>query len=411
MRTLSRPWPWLPLVLLPLCFFPLRSARAVGEGQNGFPNWAERVVFEWTNRARCDPQYEMARCGTNCSDAACYQAQPPLVYQLALNRAARFHSDELAQQSYFAHDSACTVVPNIDALYPDSCNGAASCACVGGTKQCSSQCTTTGQRISLFGGNFRGENIASPTDPDRAFYLWLYEPYNKTTCAFDLGPPTNGHRWNLLTNGPALGAGVSGPAVTDFGSAPGAIPKVPSGAHYPRQSNQIEAWANWYDPRGGPTVAFINLDNTCYPLIGSRGSPTNGAWSIFLGGFGTGCHRYYFVFRDIDGTLITYPTTGSLGIGPAASCPDWDPARPTLDTSCDRPISNGGDGGTGGGDGGTNGGTDGGTDGGTSGGQGGCSCHLGRAPAAADGRASSAFVGLGLGLGLGLWARGRSQRR
>ena len=392
MRTFGRPWPWspvIPLLLLTLCLLLPRSAQATGEGQNGFPNWAERVLLEWTNRARADPQYEMARCGTNCSDAACYQPQPPLTYRLELNRSARFHSDELAQQGYFAHDSACTLVSNIDALYPASCNGAASCACVGGVKQCSPQCTTTGQRIALFGGNFTGENIASPTDPDRAFYLWLYEPYDKTFCTFDLGPPTNGHRWNLLTNGPGLGAGVSGPAVTDFGSASPPA-KIPSGAHYPRQANQIEVWANWYDPRGAPTVASVNINGGCFPLTRERGSGTNGAWSTMIGGAGTGCYRYYFVFRDVDNNVITYPTTGSLGIGPAGSCADWDTTRPPYDTSCDRTVP----------DAGTSGGTDGGTGGG---GPGGCGCHLGGAASATDERA--AVLLLGLGLGLGLWAR------
>jgi hypothetical protein len=340
----------------------------------------------------------------------------------ARNRSARFHSDELAQQGYFAHDSACTVVPNIDALYPASCNGAASCACVGGTKQCNTQCTTTGQRIALFGGNFTCENIASPTDPDRAFYLWLYEPYDKTTCAFDLGPPTNGHRWNLLKNGPGFGGGISGPAVVDLGSAPSPGTKVPSGAHDPRQAASVDVWVHWYDPRGGPTVAVVNVDGSCTPLTRQRGSDTNGAWSATVTGVGTGCHRYYFAFRDLDNNVITYPTTGSLGIGPAGSCADWDTTRPPAGAGCDSALPDGGTGGgpdasgggidasTSGGDASTGGGPDGdatgGPDGGTGGQPGGCSCHLGRAPAATDGRAALFFFGLGLCL----WARRRIAR-
>jgi len=45
-------------------------AFAVGESVNGFPNWEERVLHEWTNRARSDPQVEMIACGANCGDAA-----------------------------------------------------------------------------------------------------------------------------------------------------------------------------------------------------------------------------------------------------------------------------------------------------------------------------------------------------
>jgi hypothetical protein len=39
-----------------------RNASAVGEEVGGFPNWAERVIHEWMNRARCDPKVEMMAC-------------------------------------------------------------------------------------------------------------------------------------------------------------------------------------------------------------------------------------------------------------------------------------------------------------------------------------------------------------
>src|SRR4051794_1255418 len=93
-------------------------ALADGEAVNGFPNWEERVMHEWANRARCDPQMEMQTCGSACGDAACYTPQPPLPWNIKLNRSARFHSDEMHLQGYFAHDSQCTLVSNIDALYP-----------------------------------------------------------------------------------------------------------------------------------------------------------------------------------------------------------------------------------------------------------------------------------------------------
>src|SRR5262249_1311860 len=80
-------------------------AYAVGEGVAGFPNWEERVIHQWMNRARSDPQYEMAQCaaqGKMCGEAACYAPIAPLVYSTQLGHAARFHSDEMKQQSYFA---------------------------------------------------------------------------------------------------------------------------------------------------------------------------------------------------------------------------------------------------------------------------------------------------------------------
>jgi hypothetical protein len=66
-----------------------------------------------------------------------------------------------------------------------------------------------------------------------------------------------------------------------------------------------------------------------------RGAPENGAWKADVDGVGSGCHRYYFVFRDADGELMSYPQTGSLGIGPAGSCADWSDERPAMaSTGC-----------------------------------------------------------------------------
>ena len=313
----------------------LASVRVYADGEevNGFPNWEERVMHEWTNRARCDPQVEMTACGSACGDGACYTPQPPLPVDVALNRSARFHSDEMAAQGYFAHDSACTLVSNIDTLYPGSCQGSASCACVGGTVACDPTCTAWSARISLFGAGPSGEIIASGSDPNGAFYQWLFESYNKTTCGYDQGPPTNGHRWNILNNGPAIGYGHgAGASVGDFGGS-GTVGKIASGSHYPRSGSMVDAWANWADT-AGPSVALIDVDGTCSVMTLGRGSATNGAYHAQVTGVGSGCHRYFFVFHDSASNMITYPTTGSLGIGPAGSCADWDSTRPAQGTGC-----------------------------------------------------------------------------
>jgi hypothetical protein len=311
------------------------SAYGDGEAVNGFPNWAERVMHEWTNRARCDPQVEMAACGTACGDGACYMPQPPVPWNEDLNHSARFHSDEMAAQGYFAHDSICTLVSNIDTSYPGSCTGAASCACVGGATGCGSTgCTTWNARIDLFGGGARGEIIASSTDPDAAFYQWLFEPYSSSACGYAQGPPTNGHRWNILMNGPAIGYGAgAGASVGDFGGS-GATGKLASGSHYPRSAATVDAWANWYDT-AGPKSALIDVDGTCSVMALARGSTTNGAYHLAVTGVGSGCHRYVFVFHDSADNVVTYPTTGSLGIGPEGSCADWDTTRPALGAGCD----------------------------------------------------------------------------
>src|SRR5881396_959982 len=72
----------------------------------------------------------------NCGERPCYAAMPPLLWSEALNHSARFHASEMANQNYFSHDSKCTVVQNINSLYPTACDGSASCACVGGAAAC-----------------------------------------------------------------------------------------------------------------------------------------------------------------------------------------------------------------------------------------------------------------------------------
>ncbi|MBL0121934.1 MAG: fibronectin type III domain-containing protein [Betaproteobacteria bacterium] len=186
--------------------------------------------------------------------------------------------------------------------------------------------------MPLFGTSGTGEIIASPTDPNQAFYLWLFEPSSSTTCTFS---QANGHRWLILKSTSAVGAGVSVPSgysVGDFG--PGVAPaKIPSGSHYPRQSASVDVWANWFDT-AGPTTARVNVDGTCTPMTLGRGTMQNGAYKATLTNVATGCHRYYFEFKDSSNQAVTYPTTGSLGIGAAGTCPDWEVARPA---TCDAP--------------------------------------------------------------------------
>lgn len=296
-----------------------------GESINGFPNWAERVVLEWMNRARVDPQVEMKGCGTACGDAACYKPASPLAWSEALNHSARFHSDEMFKQHFFGHDSQCPIVSNINGLYPTACDASASCAC-----SSSGSATPWNSRVALFGEGATGEIIAGAGDPNQAFYLWLYEPQSAPTCSFG----SNGHRWLILNSSGAVGAGVTSYAVADFGGI--ATPyRIPSAAHYPKQASSVAIWANWFDT-AAPKSASVVVDGTCSSLTLQRGTQQNGAWSANVTGVGSGCHRYYVSFIDATGAEVTYPTTGSLGIGDS-SCDDWNSSRVTAKCSSSSP--------------------------------------------------------------------------
>src|SRR5688500_15752143 len=90
---------------------------AAGEAVNGFPSWSERVLYQWTNRARSDPQFDLATCPTGyCPEAttACYPPMPPLALSQNLTHSARFHSDHMMRAGYFAHNSNCTIRTNIN---------------------------------------------------------------------------------------------------------------------------------------------------------------------------------------------------------------------------------------------------------------------------------------------------------
>jgi hypothetical protein len=103
--------------------------------------------------------------------------------------------------------------------------------------------------VSLFGISPGGEIIAGATNPDTVFYSWLFEAFGGMRCQYVQGPPTNGHRWQLLkaTGQVGFGAGAR-PSVGDF-SGGGTIPKIPSGAHYPRQSGLCKCGRAGTTPR------------------------------------------------------------------------------------------------------------------------------------------------------------------
>ena len=295
----------------------------------GFPNWDERVLHQWINRARVEPAEELEACGSKCSVAemmpTCYTPVAPLMSGHALSVAARFHADSMARQNFFAHNTPCTLRTDLAEVYPASCDGSAACSCSG------SGTTSPSGRLSRFGAYFTGEIIAAAySDPVSAFYGWLHEPVSSSApCAYSnysVGD-TNGHRYLILKASGSLGSGVAvGGAwgkyyATDFGGG-GTQSRIPSGVHYPRQAPTVEIWANWYDS-AAPSQARVVVGSQSYPMLLERGTATNGAWMTQVSGVGTGCHRYFFEFTASNGELVRHPESGTFGIGPLATCAEW----------------------------------------------------------------------------------------
>ena len=313
--------------------------RAYGEPDNGFPSWYERVIHMLVNRARVDPVTALAGC-TSCADAPCFtQALPPMEWNLNLARAARFHADNLtATGCGMQHDSACDIVANIDQLYPDTCDGATACACVGGVADCNGGGFSS--RLGLFGGGgWAAENIAWYGNPMSVFDAWLLESCSDPTCSWGCsgGSGQNGHRWNILGSYGRIGVGgAGGYTVQDFsGGTP--TQQIPSGAHYPETGSQIAFRANWWDTNG-PVSALVNIEGTCQTMTLERGTSTNGTY-LYDGTVGAGCQRYFFLFEDSTNQKVYYPDTGSFGVNCAS---DWSSNRPAEGAGCSCAPSCGG---------------------------------------------------------------------
>ena len=333
---------WILLVGLALVA-AAQTARGEGEAINGFPNWAERVLLEWMNRARSDPVFELGGCSTIvCADKTCYSPVAPRITDPDLLHSARFHAAHQSINGYTDYPSHCTLDVDVGTTYPQTCDGSASCSCNGGALTDNSGAWTDAfTRIGLFGGSGDGEvNSAGQTDPNFAFYAMFYATGGNASCSM---PST---RSVMLGSDTRAGAGayIAGGdthMLLDFGFGSGSIPKIPSAAHNPQQAASIDAWANWYDS-AGPSIAKLDLDGTCTDMTLSRGVQTNGAWHSTITTAGSGCHHYVFAFKDAGGAEVIYPTTGALTIGDgSALCPDFSRAPPPGCAGFDRIFENG----------------------------------------------------------------------
>ena len=298
-----------------------------GVPSNGFPNWNERMILVYTNRARSDPQAMLAGA-PNIADAACYSPVPPVQWNDSLNKAARFHAFNLTSSGCgMSHDSPCALIASIGADYPTTRDGSVASACVGGVANCgdvnNDDLFARMGKFGIFSGA-RGENIASSGIPLTVINMWLLETTADDTCEFTW---ENGHRWNIFnTNYTRMGSGATGSyTVQDFWENGVLDQNIPSGGHSPQAGGAgTEFRVNWYDSSGAaPSATKINIDGQLYDMILECGSNGN---ATYLYTFDiTGESWYYFRFRNSGGTIVSYPGSGSFGVGTAE---DWKDTRP-----------------------------------------------------------------------------------
>ena len=317
---------------------PLVPRPNYGEPNGTFPNWQERAMAQLVNRARVQPSIDLNACPNGqCAEAACYAVVAPVAWRYEFNQSARFHSATMGMFPFFAHDTPCVLFTDIASRYPGTSTGSMASSCSG------SGTTPAFTRIGYFSGGAGGENIAAGnSSPFTTFYnQWLYETTGDSSCGFHANLD-NGHRYNILTNGPALGVGYQAVGGSPYGSywtqdfgAGGAIPKIPSGSHWTSVNHTrdpqgadttVEFWANWYDG-AAPTAATVVLDGVPHTMTASRGTTANGAYTYSAPGVSTACHTYYFAFTSSTLAAIRYPDTGTLGFG-NSGCSDWQGAAP-----------------------------------------------------------------------------------
>lgn len=281
-----------------------------------YPSYEERYILWILNRSRIAPQMlpnedTQHPQFNNCINwGICFDSVKPLNYNVNLSRASRFHSNDMGKNGCFQHES---------------CDG-----------------TDTFDRINEFysGYSTAGENIGMGSAYTDCIHGLINEINNVSTEHPD------GHRQNIFSadyNEVGLGyLDVNNKKyfTQDFGGKGGVKPEtVTAGIHFPkraRENEEITFSAIYYDedgnlPKKGNLILAIEengivKDVKSYSLTESDYKVDEKA-TFYAGEFtknvaieSKGCHKYYFSFKNDDGSTYYYPNTGSLLVGIAQDC-------------------------------------------------------------------------------------------
>ncbi len=255
----------------------------LGEPVGEFPSLTERQVLYLTNRARVEPD------AFNPADP--YDPTPPLRWDYLLTKAARFHAGHINEANCWCadHSSCCALEEAGDDI-----------ACGGPTTGCGAM--SASDRVALWTPNYSGENMAmGQMTPQAAIDGWINSP---------------GHWQNINSSAHSLlGAGNEGTAwVQDFGRGGGSPPVIGDGIHLSNGQSTTFGITYHQPTSNGPQTALVIVNGECHDLTLTYGTAQSGAFETSKA-LGPGCHRYYFYFTDGNGNDLTYPSTGSLGVG------------------------------------------------------------------------------------------------
>jgi hypothetical protein len=258
--------------------------------ESGFPSANERDLHLWTNAARVDPgafegEYDLEPEPCTLDDFEPDERIPkaPIYFSRPLNEAARFHSDDMQENDWFAHES--------------------------------SDGTSFSDRVARWYSEttWVGENIAfGYVDGfDAVMHGWMCSP---------------GHRANIMDGDwTELGTGTNfnGPNqwsryyTQDFGGGTrDSSSAIAMGVHSPLSAGAGTATTFLADYQGpGPDSFRVVVNGLSYDLALTYGVETQGVWNTTLNlPDDRACHEYYFQAEDSERTSI-FPETGSYQTG------------------------------------------------------------------------------------------------
>jgi hypothetical protein len=264
------------------------------------PSMRERRVLVLTNACRFSPQeYRdtyLVPFNSLASDILLPQNYPAtyaLYWQTDLNRVAKVHAVDMANNHGMSHTS--------------------------------SDGTSCEDRIKSYykKGGWWGENIATGgQDAFRAMRQWLLDIIDYVN---DIPAPDNsgddGHRKNIMTgSAKEIGIGYAyGPIewyhfwVQDFGGKGLEYNNpISAGAHFVLSGNETQFMCTYTDPNNSdPQGAEVVIDNQEHNLNVLFGEKKKGTYDVKLTTAGD-CRYYYFKFVDSQGNAWRHPEFGRL---------------------------------------------------------------------------------------------------
>lgn len=253
---------------------------------DGYPSHDERELLLWTNAARVAPatftdEYTAGGCSTEEFSEDELTPKPPLYVDLDLTEASRYHSDSMAENDCFQHDS---------------CDGTGE---------------SFDQRLAHYYSDsaYVGENIAMGGADERYSVLSMW------MCSHD------GHRANIMAGDyNEMGPGVSGSYMTqDFaaGNLNEGDPPVRMAV-----DEGDDWWADWGDA-AEPKGLELVVDGVQSDFALEFGTAEQGIYLVTPENSSTSCKPWYVWWQTEAGDEGTFPQEGSFLSGADCGNEDW----------------------------------------------------------------------------------------